>query len=120
MTQRSVGIGMMSFAHLHAGSYAHSIVTRSDTRMVDIADHDPDRAKQMAQRFGTQAYQSYEALLAAPGLEAVVLCSENVRHRALAEMAAKAGKHILCEKPLATTLADGEAMIAACKSAGVQ
>src|SRR5436190_803217 len=108
MAQRVVRIGMMSFAHLHAGSYAQSIVTREDIEMVGIADHDPARAQEMAQRFGTRAFESYEALLAAPGLDAVVIASENVRHRALAEMAAAAGKHILCEKPLATSVADGE------------
>lgn len=120
MAHPPVRIGMMSFAHMHAGSYAHSIVSRSDTEMVGIADHDPQRAEAMAQQYGTRAFASYEALLSEPGLDAVVICSENVRHRALTEMAASAGKHILCEKPLATTIEDGEAMIAACRAAGVQ
>lgn len=120
MAERPVRIGMMSFAHMHAASYAHSIVTRPDTEMVGIADHDPTRAQAMARQFGTKAFESYEALLAAPGLEAVVVCSENARHRALAEMAAQAGKHVLCEKPLATNVEDGQAMIASCKQAGVQ
>jgi predicted dehydrogenase len=120
MAQRPVKIGMMSFAHMHAASYAHSIVTRPDTEMVGIADHDPHRAKAMAEAFGTKAFESYEALLSEPGLEAVVIASENVKHRELTELAASAGKHILCEKPIATTIEDGEAMIAACKNAGVQ
>jgi predicted dehydrogenase len=120
MVQRVVKIGIMSFAHMHATAYAHSAVSRNDTQLVGIADHDPARAQQMAQRYGTQVFESYEALLASPDIEAVVICSENVRHRALTELAAKAGKHVLCEKPLATSVADGEAMIAACKSAGVQ
>jgi predicted dehydrogenase len=120
MTRQVVKIGMMSFAHMHATSYAHSIAARTDTELVGIADHDPARAEEMAQRYETRAFESYEALLAAPGLDAVVICSENARHRALCEMAAAAGKHVLCEKPLATTKVDGEAMIAACKQAGVQ
>jgi predicted dehydrogenase len=120
MSQRPVRIGMMSFAHMHATSYAHSIAARADTELVGIADHDPARAVEMAQRYETQAFGSYEALLATPDLDAVVICSENRRHRELAERAAAAGKHILCEKPLATTVADAEAMIAACKHAGVQ
>lgn len=120
MAERKVKIGMMSFAHMHAASYAHSVVNRPDTEMVGIADHDPGRAQAMAQRYETQAFASYEALLSAPELEAVVVCSENVRHRALVEMAAQAGKHVLCEKPLATSVADGEAMISACKKASVQ
>ena len=120
MSHRPVRIGMMSFAHMHATSYAHSIAARPDTELVGIADHDPARGAEMARRYETQAFANYEALLSAPDLDAVVVCSENVRHRELVEMAAAAGKHILCEKPLATTVADGEAMIAACKRAGVQ
>jgi predicted dehydrogenase len=111
---------MMSFAHMHAGSYAHSIASREDTEMVGIADEVPERASQMAGRFGTRAFPSYEALLAEPGLDAVVVCSENVKHRQLVELAASAGKHVLCEKPLATTIKDGHAMIDACRTAGVQ
>jgi predicted dehydrogenase len=63
-------------------------------------------------------FDSYEALLAA-GPEAVVVCSENVRHRAQVELAAAAGAHVLCEKPLATTPADARAMVEACARAGV-
>jgi UDP-N-acetylglucosamine 3-dehydrogenase len=120
MTQPPVKIGMMSFAHMHAYSYAQSILSRPDTELVGLADHDPGRATNIAGRLGTKAFESYEALLAAPGLQAVVVCSENARHRSLVEMAAAAGKHVLCEKPLATTVADGEAMIDVCKRAGVQ
>lgn len=120
MEQRKVQIGMMSFAHMHATSYAHSIASRADTEMVGIADAVPERARQMAQRYETRAFENYAALLSEPGLDAVVVCSENVNHRALVELAASAGKHVLCEKPLATTVEDGEAMIAACRSAGVQ
>ncbi len=120
MTPRKLKIGMMSFAHMHAYSYAHSVVSRPDTELVGIADHDLNRAGNMAKTFETRAFESYEALLAHPGLEAVVIASENVKHRELAEMAARAGKHILCEKPLATSIEDAEAMIAVCKTAGVQ
>lgn len=120
MTTKPVRIGILSFAHMHAASYAHSIVTRTDTELVGIADHDLERTQRMAGQFGTRAFESYEALLADPGLDAVVIGSENIRHRELTELAASAGKHVLCEKPLATTVADAEAMIAACKNAGVQ
>ncbi len=120
MRARAIRFGMMSFAHMHAGSYAQSILANAETEMVGIADHDPARAREMASRLETRAFASYEALLAEPGLDAVVICSENSRHRELTEMAAAAGKHVLCEKPLATSVADGEAMIAACRAAGVQ
>ncbi|HEV2472288.1 MAG TPA: Gfo/Idh/MocA family oxidoreductase, partial [Chthonomonadales bacterium] len=117
---RKVRIGMMSFAHMHAASYAHCIAGRKDTELAGVADHDPKRAARMAAQFGTIAFAGYEELLAQPEMDAVVVCPENVKHRELTEMAAAAGKHVLCEKPLATTLADGQAMIDACRSAGVQ
>ena len=120
MQPRKLKIGMMSFAHMHAYSYAHSIVSRPDTELVGIADHDLNRAGAMAKTFETRTFESYESLLAHPGLEAVIIASENVKHRELAEMAARAGKHILCEKPLATSIEDAEAMITVCKTAGVQ
>ncbi len=114
----AVRIGIMSMAHMHAFSYAGAINQIEDAELVGIADHDPDRAAESARRFQTRAYASYDELLAS-GLDAVVIGSENVRHRELCELAASAGKHILCEKPLATTVEDGEAMIAACDRAGV-
>ena len=120
MAQRKVRLGMMSFAHMHAGSYAHSIAAREDTELVGIADEVPERARQMAKRYETRAFETYEALLSEADIDAVVVCSENVKHRSLVEMAARAGKHVLCEKPLATSIEDGTAMIAACREAGVQ
>ncbi len=114
-----VKLGIMSFAHLHAHSYASAIRTLPDAELVGIADHDVDRAQEAARQYETRAFPSYEALLAAE-LDAVVIASENVRHRELVEMAATAGRHVLCEKPLATTADDGLAMIEACREAGVQ
>lgn len=112
-------VGMMSFAHLHAMSYAASLNELPTAELVGIADHDTARAEEMAKRFGTRAFGSYRELLDSD-VEAVVVASENVRHRELVEMAAAAGKHVICEKPLATTVADGRAMIEACRVAGVQ
>lgn len=59
------------------------------------------------------------AFLQTPGLDAVYVATPNHLHRPLTEAAARAGKAVLCEKPMATTLADAEAMVAACREAGV-
>lgn len=118
----AVRIGMMSFAHMHAYSYAHCVKqleAQGKAQLVGIADDDAGRGQQVAQQYETRFFPSYEALLDA-GIDAVIVCPENIKHRPLTEMAAKAGKHVLCEKPLATTKADGRAMIEVCRANGVQ
>ena len=71
-------------------------------------------------RFGAaRAYRAYAALLDDPEVEAVYVPLPNSLHREWVERAAYAGKHVLCEKPLAPTPADAEAMAAACAAAGV-
>ena len=114
-----VRIGIMSFAHLHAHAYASAVNHVADAELVGIADHDPQRAREAAAQYGTKAFDSYTDLLGA-GLDAVIIASENARHRELTEMAAGARLHVMCEKPLATSVADGQAMIDACRNAGVQ
>jgi predicted dehydrogenase len=113
-----VSIGMMSFAHMHAFGYAQAVRQLPNARIAGIADHDADRAKTMAERLETRAFASYDELLRSD-VDAVILCSENARHKEMALMAAAAGKAILCEKPMATTSADAEAMVRGAKAANV-
>lgn len=112
-------IGILSVAHMHAYSYASSINALATAELCGIADDNPERGQSAAEQFATKFVPSYAELLASE-IDAVVIGSENIRHRELVEMAAAAGKHVLCEKPLATTYADGLAMIDACRAAGVQ
>lgn len=114
-----VKIGFMSFAHMHAASYATCLKGMPEAVIAGIADDDSTRGAEMAKTFDTQLFPSYEALLAAD-IDAVVIASENIRHRELTEMAAKAGKHVLCEKPIATTIEDGRAMIEVCREHNVK
>lgn len=114
-------IGMISFAHEgHAASYAACLGQIPGVELVAIADDDEARGRKYAERFGATFYAAYADLLARDDIAAVIVCSENARHREMVVAAAEAGKHVLCEKPLATTRADGEAMIAACHAHNVK
>jgi len=72
-----------------------------------------------ARHLGAPGFSTLAEFLAAPGLGAVYVASPNHTHRGLVEAAAAAGLPVLCEKPMATTMADAEAMVAACAEAGV-
>jgi predicted dehydrogenase len=111
-------IGIISFAHLHAEAYIGNLRAIPGVEMIGLADDNAERGRHFATTFDAHLFPSYEALLAAQP-EGVVICSENNNHRPLVELAAQAGVHVLCEKPLATTLEDAQAIVDACKSAGV-
>ena len=87
-----------------------------------VALYDPDASsrRRAAQAFDAPAHDDLASFLGTPGLQAVYVAAPNDAHRALVEAAAAAGLPVLCEKPMATTLADAEAMVAACKQAGVR
>lgn len=113
-------VGILSFAHMHAASYAAALAAHSGATLVGIADPEEARGREMALRFGTAFFDSDAALLEQP-LDGVVVTSENVHHRALVEQAVAAGvKAILCEKPLATTMEDARAMTTLCADKGVR
>lgn len=108
----------MGVAHMHAWGYANALVALDGAASSGVWDADPERAKLFAERFGLQAWDSPDQLLAAS--DAVVICSENTLHADYGETAARDGKHILCEKPLVTTEADGLRLIQAARAGGVK
>jgi predicted dehydrogenase len=111
-------IGIMSFAHHHAEGYIQSLKRLPGVELMGIADEDSARASHYAASFNVPLFKNYEALLAAKP-DGVIVTSENNHHRPLVEAAASYKIHVLCEKPLATTLEDGKAMLDVCQKAGV-
>ena len=100
---------------------APAILSAPTARLVAACDPDPAALRRLAEgNTGVARHAELAAFLATPGLEAVYVATPNHLHRPLVEAAARAGKHVLCEKPMATTLADAEAMVAACRAAGVR
>jgi predicted dehydrogenase len=112
-------IGILSFAHMHAESYAEALWRLPGVRLAGLWDADAARANHMARRFASATFAAPEALLD-QGLDGVIICSENAHHRALVELSAPRVPYLLCEKPLATSREDAEAMLAACAAAGAK
>ncbi|MFJ8636336.1 Gfo/Idh/MocA family protein [Streptomyces sp. NPDC093568] len=115
-------VAVLSLAHVHAATYLQLLRERPDIELIaadpDADPADPTRGQALADELGVSYRPSYEAALAEQP-RAVIITSENTRHRHLVEQAAAAGAHVLCEKPLATTEADALAMIEACEKARV-
>ncbi len=103
---------ILSFAHIHSWSYARVLREYPDTELVAIYDDSPERLRIAGETYGVKRlYSDVEKLLQAEDVDAVVITSENSKHRVLALAAAEAGKHIIVEKPIATTLRDADEMM---------
>jgi UDP-N-acetylglucosamine 3-dehydrogenase len=117
MTRR-LRVGLASFAHVHAPGLAHTLGALQQVDFTGIYDEDEMRGHAAASAHRTKWHSTLDSLLGVS--DAIVIASTNVDHRRYTEAAAKARVHVLCEKPLATTMEDARAMIDACRSAGVQ
>ncbi len=111
-------LGILSFAHVHAENYAALLKKTPEAELVGFSDDNRDLGRQVAEEFELRWFPRHRDLLA-EGLDGVLVCSENARHRELVEMAAEAKSNVLCEKPIATTPSDAESMLAACRKNGV-
>lgn len=92
-----------------------------DNKNVQLAgfyDLNLSRAAELAKKYGGKAYTSYQELLANPDIDAVSVCTANHAHAEITVAALKAGKHVLCEKPMATSLKECEAMVQAARETG--
>lgn len=89
-----------------------------NTELTGFYDINQERAQELADRYHGKAYASYEALLEDPEIDAVSVCAANTVHAEITVAALNAGKHVLCEKPMATTIEDCEAMVEAAEKSG--
>jgi len=119
MSNQPLKLGILSFAHGHAYSYASTLPTMAGVTLAGVYDDNVQRGEAAAQRYGIPFFAQAEALLD-QGLDGVMICAENAKHRPLVELAAGRTAHILCEKPIATTAEDGQAMIDICQRTGTK
>ncbi len=112
--------GILSTAGIATGKVIAGMQRAARCEVVAIASRDADRAMSAATALGIpRSYGSYEALLADPDIDAVYIPLPNNLHPEWTKRAAVAGKHVLCEKPLAMTSAEAREMVAVCRDAGV-
>ncbi|HEX5826891.1 MAG TPA: Gfo/Idh/MocA family oxidoreductase [Candidatus Limnocylindrales bacterium] len=112
--------GILSTAGIATGKVIAGMQRAGRCEVLAIASRDQARAEAAATSLGiARAYGSYDALLADPDVDAVYIPLPNHLHPEWTAKAARAGKHVLCEKPLAMTAAEARDMAAACDAAGV-
>ncbi len=107
-----VGAGFIGAIHLNA--YANM----PEVEVVGVADTLPETAAAGAAVVGARSYSSYESLIGAEEVEIVDVCLPTTYHRELALKAAREGKHVILEKPIARTLEDAEAILEAFSAEG--
>ncbi len=118
MTTDTIRIGIAGVAHGHAHSYARAGKSLSGVQVVGVHDHDQRRGQEFADHYGLPFFATIAALLAT--CDTLMIASENSYHHPYAMQAAAANIPTLCEKPLASNVADARAMVQAFASAGVQ
>ncbi|HEX9451205.1 MAG TPA: Gfo/Idh/MocA family oxidoreductase [Burkholderiales bacterium] len=117
---KRIGWGLIGASTIAREWMIDAIRGQSSNEIVAVMSTDSGRGKAFAEANHIAAsYESVDALLADPDVDAVYISTTNELHKAQALAAAAAGKHVLCEKPLALTLADAREMVAACDKAGV-
>ena len=112
-------IGILGCANI-ARAFARDVASSPAAQVVAVASRSEDKAREFAQTFGLARHHgSYEALLADAAVDAIYLPLPNSLHAPWAIAAARSGKHVLCEKPLALGLAEAQSMFDAARQHGV-
>lgn len=109
-----VGVGFMGMQHVEA--YARNLAAK----LAAVVDVREQRAREVAERFGAQAFTNTQEMVEKSDVQAVSICTDDERHLEPALVCLAAGKHVLLEKPIATTLEDADKIIGAAERAGVK
>jgi predicted dehydrogenase len=121
MAHTTFGYGIIGCGWV-ASAHAWGVEASADrgARLIAVSDPDQQRAEDLAAKFDAESvHDSYESLLKRDDISAVSVCVPDFLHRQVVIDAARAGKHVLCEKPLAMSVAEADDMIAACDAEGV-
>ncbi|MCC7352505.1 MAG: Gfo/Idh/MocA family oxidoreductase [Anaerolineae bacterium] len=119
MPERKLGFAIVGCGFISA-QHAWAIKESEGSELRVACDIDLSRARALATQYGAEATADFAAVLRRDDVDVVNVCTLPVLHAEMVVQAAQAGKHVLVEKPITTTLAEAERMIAACRQAGVK
>ena len=112
------GIGIIGCGKIAQVRHIPEYADHPEAKLLGFYDINLSRAQELAEKHGGTAYETAEELLANPDIHAVSICAANFAHAELTIAALRAGKHVLCEKPMAITLEECETMVAEAEKAG--
>jgi predicted dehydrogenase len=121
---RKIGYAVIGLGRI-AGNFMRGSVLTTNSRVTALVSGHRDKADRIAAQYGVPQnsiynYENFDEIVRNPAVDAVYVALPNSMHAEYTIRAAKAGKHVLCEKPMSTSVADAESMIAACKAAKVK
>ncbi|SDV46246.1 Gfo/Idh/MocA family protein [Chitinasiproducens palmae] len=120
-----IGYAVVGLGRLAVGEILPALAECKFSKIAALVSGDRDKALKLARQYGVKTesvydYASYDRLASNPDVKVIYIVLPNSMHADFTVRGARAGKHILCEKPMATSVADCERMIAACRSANVK
>ncbi|HLJ56096.1 MAG TPA: Gfo/Idh/MocA family oxidoreductase [Chthonomonadaceae bacterium] len=118
MAKKKIGVAVIGSGSIATHRHAPEYSTHPDVEIRAFVDRVPERAEKLAKKYDAKALTDYKDALDMKGIDAVSVCTPNALHSQISVAALNAGKHVLCEKPMATSAAEAKAMIAARKKAG--
>lgn len=121
MAEKKLRVGIIGCGGIANGKHMPALRTIAEAEMVAFCDILPERAEKAKKDYGTEdakVYTDYKVLLAEADVDVVHVCTPNKSHSFITIDALHAGKHVLCEKPMAKTSAEARAMVQAAKETG--
>jgi len=116
---RRIGYAVVGLGSIAETAVLPALGNSKTSKLMALVSRDESRAQQVGAKFGVKhcySYENYDQCLSQPGVDAVFITSVNSAHAEQTIRAAKAGKHVLCEKPMATSVEDCRRMVEACRA----
>jgi predicted dehydrogenase len=123
--EQRIGFALVGVGELTLAEILPALEGSKRCKLAALVTGDPEEGRETARHYGLEpehlyTYERFDQIIEDDSVQAVYIALPNSLHREYTERAAKAGKHVLCEKPMATTISDAEAMIRACQDANVK